>query len=89
MMTHVNCHDIVDFAFRAGEVFILIALVMGSLIAVAEVVLPPKRANRETVATVDVGDIIRALKDAPVWFALFVAGGALVWFASYTLSVCP
>jgi hypothetical protein len=49
--------------------------------------LPPP--NREVAATVDVGDIIRALKDAPVWFALFVAGGALVWFASYTLTTCP
>lgn len=88
-MTHVNCHDIVDFAFRAGEVFILIALVMGALLAIVEVVakLPPP--NREVAATVDVGDIIRALKDAPVWFALFVAGGALVWFASYTLTTCP
>jgi hypothetical protein len=90
MPTHVDCHEIADFAFHAGEAFILIALAMGALIALADVMAPPPKPGKDDKAlTVDAGDIIRALKDAPVWFALFVAGGALLWFAGDTVRVCP
>ena len=43
MPTHVDCHEIADFAFHAGEAFILIALAMGALIALADVMAPPPK----------------------------------------------
>jgi hypothetical protein len=87
MTTPVSCHDIVDFAFHTGETFILIALVMGALMALAELMRQPKSDNQER-NIIDAAEIIRALKDAPVWFALFVAGGALLWLARDTLTLC-
>ena len=89
MTTPVSCNEIVDFAFHTGEAFILIALVMGALMALAEFTAKIQKTDTNPeIAGVDLGDVIRALKDAPVWFAIFLAGGALIWFARDTLSLC-
>jgi hypothetical protein len=87
MTTPVSCNEIVDFAFHTGEAFILIALVMGALMALAEL-MKPQKVETPKEGIIDAAEIIRALKDAPVWFALFFAGGALIWLARDTLSLC-
>ena len=90
MTTPVTCNDIVDFTFHTGQAFTLIALVIGSLLALAEITAKPKSDAGQKDVNIDVkaGDVIRALKDAPVWFALLIAGGALIWLARDTLSLC-
>jgi hypothetical protein len=99
MPSHINCNDIVDFTFQAGKWFIIAALVAALFLALAESIsrLKAARAAEGTKGFVpkDLGELIGALKDLlvalgnlPAWFAIFLAGGVLIWFASYSLKVC-
>ena len=98
MPTHVNCNDIVDFTFHWGRWFIIVALVAAALMALAEAIAKfrpskPKEAMEEKRGLVAesinaLKDLLIALGNLPAWFAIFLAGGALIWFASDTITRC-
>ena len=101
MTTHINCTDIVDFTFGLGWWFIIVALVAAAAMAAVEAYAKLRAANAtrgrghegitEEKATALLGalkDLLIALGNLPAWFALFLAGGALIWFARDTLSLC-
>ncbi len=98
MPTHINCNDIVDFTFQIGKLFFLVALLAAAAMAVAEAIArfkTPAVPGPRGAATKGIGDLLGALKDLllalgnlPVWFAIFLAGGALIWFARETISLC-
>jgi hypothetical protein len=98
MPTHINCNDIIDFTFQIGRWFIIAALFAAVAMAVAEAIA--KFRQRKSERTTDerrgvVAESINALKDLlialgnlPAWFAIFLAGAALIWFARDTISLC-
>ena len=108
MPTSINCHDIVDFTFGFGELFIIAALAAAAAMAVVEAFAKYREAiakaradraageERTSLTGAEIGPLLGALKDLlialgnlPAWFAIFLAGGALIWFARDTLSACP
>ena len=100
MPTHINCNDIVDFTFQIGKLFFLVALLAAAAMAVADAIAkfrtrPSTGGGQKGFAPAGIGDILAALKDLlialgnlPVWFAVFLAGGALIWFARDTIALC-
>jgi hypothetical protein len=97
MPTHTNCNDIVDFTFQVGAWFIYVALVAAIAMAIAEAVArsrKPQDGQRGFTITDPaaligaIKDLLLALGNLPAWFAIFIAGGALIWFARDTISAC-
>jgi hypothetical protein len=99
MTTHITCTDIVDFTFHWGRWFIIAALVAAAAMAAVEAYAKYAAAKAAQgrsdfdagTATAFLGalkDLLIALGNLPAWFAIFLAGGALIWFARDTLSLC-
>jgi hypothetical protein len=99
MRTPIDCHNIVNFTYDLGKWFLIVAVVAALAMAAAEAVAkfttkqaPPP--GKKGLAG-GIGDILGPLKDLlvalgnlPAWFAIFLAGGALIWFARDTIAVC-
>ena len=85
------CAEYTPFLFSAGKWMIVAGIVLGIVLAVANVYIalrPPAagRDNREGVvpptAVLDaIRGFIQALTSAPTWFALFGGGVLLLWMA--------
>lgn len=85
------CGEYTPFLFSAGKWMIVAGIVLGIVLALANVYIalrPPAggSANREGVvpptAVLDaIRAFIQALTSAPTWFALFGGGVLLLWMA--------
>jgi hypothetical protein len=98
--THINSHPIVDITFPIANMSFLDAQLPAAAMAVADAVAkfrtrPSTGGGQKGFAPAGIGDILAALRDLlialgnlPVWFAVFLAGGALIWFARDTIALC-
>lgn len=86
--TAFDCAGWIDEFLGIAYVMLWIALVLGALYVLASVIgafrKPPRVDGREDGGGVidAVTGLVAALAKAPAWFALFIAGLALLWVAS-------